>query len=183
MFSLNPFAGTALEALFDSIVPDFVLAFTFFTALCFAVLGRQFGRERPAAAMSIALGAALATGLIWWEQANDVSIHDLGPVAMDINVGYTRRTGDGTNAPTASVLWTVSFGGAIAGSLGWTGECFGYPRTTREIGAQPSIVALLGGPTYLIKKWLAIDAGVILPLTGPQPHALYAGGVYNVGRM
>jgi hypothetical protein len=82
MFSLNPFAGTALEALFDSIVPDFVLAFTFFTASCFAVLGRQFGRERPAAAMSVALGAALATGLVWWEQAHDVSVRDLGPLAV-----------------------------------------------------------------------------------------------------
>lgn len=112
-----------------------------------------------------------------------ISSHDLGPVSMDVNVGYTRRSGDGTNTPTASTLWTVSFGGPIAGGLGWTGECFGYPRTTREIAAQPSIVAVLGGPTYLIKKWLAIDAGVIVPLTGPQPHALYAGGVYNVGRM
>lgn len=112
-----------------------------------------------------------------------ISSHDLGPVSMDINVGYTRRSGDGSSAPTASTLWTVSFGGPIAGGLGWTGECFGYPRTTREIAAQPSIVALLGGPTFLVKKWLAIDAGVILPLTGPQPHALYAGGVYNVGRM
>jgi hypothetical protein len=82
MFPLNPFAGTALEALFDSIVPDFVLAFTFFTALCFAVLGQQFGRERPAAAMSIALGTALAIGLVWWEQASDLSIRDLGPIAV-----------------------------------------------------------------------------------------------------
>jgi hypothetical protein len=82
MFSLNPFAGTALEALFDSIVPDFVLAFTFFTALCFAVLGRQFERQRPAAAMSVALGAALAIGLVWWEQAHAVSVRDLGPIAV-----------------------------------------------------------------------------------------------------
>jgi hypothetical protein len=82
MFSLNPFAGTALEALFDSIVPDFLLAFTFFTAASYAVLGRQFGRERPAAAMSVAFGAALAVGLVWWEQAKDVSIRDLGPLAV-----------------------------------------------------------------------------------------------------
>jgi hypothetical protein len=27
------------------------------------------------------------------------------------------------------------------------------------------------------------DAGVIIPVTGPQPHALYAGAVYNVGRI
>lgn len=112
-----------------------------------------------------------------------ISSHDLGPVALDINFGWTTRNGDGSIAPTVSSLWTVSFGGPIAGGLGWTGECFGYPRTTREIAAQPSIVALLAGPTFLVKKWLAIDAGVIVPITGPQPHALYAGGVYNVGRM
>jgi hypothetical protein len=28
-----------------------------------------------------------------------------------------------------------------------------------------------------------LDAGVIVPVSGPQPHALYAGAVYNVGRM
>lgn len=111
-----------------------------------------------------------------------ISSHDLGRVAMDINVGYTRRSGDGTNAPKTSTLWTLSFGGPIAGNLGWTAECYGYPRTTGPAG-QASIVALLAGPTFLIRNWLAIDAGVIVPITGPQPHALYAGGVYNVGRM
>jgi len=27
------------------------------------------------------------------------------------------------------------------------------------------------------------DAGVIVPVTGPQARALYAGAVYNVGRI
>lgn len=112
-----------------------------------------------------------------------ISSHEVGGVSIDLNVGLTRRSGDGTRAPTASTLWTASFGGPLAGKLGWTAECFGYPRTTREIAAQPSIVALLGGPTFLVRKWLAVDAGIIVPVTGPQPHALYAGGVYNVGRM
>ena len=111
-----------------------------------------------------------------------ISSHDLGPVAMDINVGYTRRGGDGSNAPKNATLWTLSFGGPIAGSLGWVGECYGYPHTTGPAG-QASIVALLGGPTLLLKKWLALDAGVIVPVAGSQPHALYAGAVYNVGRM
>lgn len=82
MFSPNPFAGLPLAPLLDSILPDFVLAFTFFTALCYAVLGRQFGRQRPAAAMSIALGFALAVGLVWWQATNDYSMRDLGPVAI-----------------------------------------------------------------------------------------------------
>jgi hypothetical protein len=111
-----------------------------------------------------------------------ISSHDLGPVSMDLNVGYTRRGGDGSSAPKNATVWTVSFGGPLAGGLGWTAECYGYPSTSGPAG-QASIVALLGGPTFLVQKWLAVDAGVILPLTGPQPHALYAGLVYNVGRM
>jgi hypothetical protein len=111
-----------------------------------------------------------------------ISSHSLGPVSMDINAGYTRRSGDGSNAPTNAALWTVSFGGPAAGKLGWTAECYGYPGTGGPAG-QASIVAVLGGPTFLFRKWLAIDAGVIVPVMGPQPHALYAGAVYNVGRM
>jgi hypothetical protein len=78
------FAAPALESLFDSILPDLLLAFTFFTALSYSVLGRHFGRQRPAVAMSVALGAALAVGLVWWEQANDLSIRDLGPIAVTL---------------------------------------------------------------------------------------------------
>jgi hypothetical protein len=111
-----------------------------------------------------------------------ISSHDLGAVSMDINVGYTRRSGNGSIAPQNASLWTISFGGPAAGALGWTVECYGYPGTSGAGGSAP-IVALLGGPTILVQPWLAFDAGLIVPLTGPQPHALYAGGVYNVGRL
>ena len=111
-----------------------------------------------------------------------ISSHDFGGVAMDINAGYTRRSGDGTRAPKSASLWTLSFGGPIAGALGWTAECYGFPGTGGPAGQSP-IVALLGGPTFLARSWLAFDAGVIVPVSGPQPHALYAGGVYNVGRL
>jgi hypothetical protein len=111
-----------------------------------------------------------------------ISSHDLGPVAMDINVGLTRRSGDGSTAATTASVWTLSFGGAAVGNLGWVLETYGYPGTGGAAGQLP-IVALLGGPTYLLKPWLAIDAGIIVPITGPQAHALYAGGVYNVGRV
>lgn len=84
MLSQNPLAGPALAPLFDSALPDFVIAFTFFTALCYAVLGRHFGRQRPAAAMSVALGVALAVGLVSWEVAHDWSMRDLGPVALGL---------------------------------------------------------------------------------------------------
>ncbi|MBN1346700.1 MAG: hypothetical protein JXQ73_28675 [Phycisphaerae bacterium] len=67
--------------LFESYLPDFVLAFTFFTALAFAVLERRLGNKRPAVAMSAALGLALAIGLLWWEVQPGRSIRDLGPLA------------------------------------------------------------------------------------------------------
>ncbi|HNQ22561.1 MAG TPA: hypothetical protein PKK06_05645 [Phycisphaerae bacterium] len=84
MISRNPFAALELPPLFVSILPDFVLAFTFFTALCYAVLGRHFGRQRPAAAMSVALGLALAVGLVSWEAAHGWSMRDLGPFALGL---------------------------------------------------------------------------------------------------
>lgn len=111
-----------------------------------------------------------------------ISSHQLGDVAMDLNVGYTRRSGDGSIAPTSATLWTASFGGPFTGALGWAAECFGYPATSGPAG-QPSIIALLAGPTVLVREWLSLDVGLIVPVTGPQPHALYAGVVYNVGRL
>ena len=109
-----------------------------------------------------------------------ISSHAFGPVEMDLNVGYTRRSGSGRTAPTSATLWTASFGGPVAGPLGWTAEMYGYPGTAGPAGQAP-IVALLGGPTLLARLWLAFDAGVIVPLRGPQPRALYAGGVWNIG--
>lgn len=111
-----------------------------------------------------------------------ISSHDLGPVSMDLNMGYTRRSGSGARAPRSATLWTASFGGTAIGSVGWVAEVFGYPGTSGPAG-QPPIVALLAGPTLLARAWLAFDAGVIVPLEGPQPRALYAGTVWNVGRL
>ncbi|HSQ28523.1 MAG TPA: transporter [Gemmatimonadaceae bacterium] len=111
-----------------------------------------------------------------------ISSHALGPVALDVNVGYTRRSGDGSRAPRDASLWTISFGGPIVSRLGWVGECYGYPGTSGPNGQAP-IVAVLGGPTFLIRPWLALDAGFIGRVSGPQPRALYAGTVYNVGRL
>jgi hypothetical protein len=110
-----------------------------------------------------------------------ISSHGLGPVALDINVGYTHRSGDGSTAPRDSTVWTISFGGPARGAVGWVGEVYGYPQTSGAAG-QPSIVALLFGPTLSVRPWLAFDTGIIAPLTGPQPKAVYFGGVWNIGR-
>lgn len=111
-----------------------------------------------------------------------ISSHRLGSVAMDLNAGATRRTGNTTRAPRTATIWTASFGFPITEPVGATAEIFGYPGTSGEQGSKPT-AALLLGPTMLVRDWLALDAGFITPLTGPQPHALYAGFVWNFGRL
>ena len=111
-----------------------------------------------------------------------ISSQQLGSVALDVNVGYTRRSGDLTLAPRTGSLWTASFGGPARGWLGWVAELYGYPGTSGLAGAA-TIVAVLGGPTVQVDKRLVLDAGVIVPITGPQPRALYVGVVYNLGQV
>ena len=66
----------------ESLLPDFILAFAFFTSLSYAVLGKRFDHQRSAVAMSVSIGFALSIGLVWWEQANELSIKNLGPIAI-----------------------------------------------------------------------------------------------------
>ena len=82
----NPFSQVPFHPLLESLLPDFVLAFAFFTALTYAVLGKRFDHQRPAVVMSGALGLALATGLVWWEHGHGWSIRNLGPVAIGVAV-------------------------------------------------------------------------------------------------
>ncbi len=70
----------------ETLLPDFVLAFGFFTALVYAVLGKRFEHQRSAVAASAALGLALSIGLVWWEQDSGLSIRDLGPFAVGFAV-------------------------------------------------------------------------------------------------
>jgi len=111
-----------------------------------------------------------------------ISSHDFGAVDLDLNAGITRRGGDGTVAPKTASVWAVSFGGAFSEQLGWVWEFYGYPGTSGPAGAAP-IVAILAGPTFRVRNSLALDFGGIFPIRGPQPHALYVGGVQNVGRI
>ena len=61
---------------------DFLLGFTFFTALVYGVYGRRFGHQRVAAVLSATMGAALAIGLLSWQRLSGWSARDLGPVAI-----------------------------------------------------------------------------------------------------
>jgi hypothetical protein len=107
-----------------------------------------------------------------------ISSRQLGPVAMDLNAGTIRRSGNGRSVPTSASIWAASFGIPISGRLAAALELFGYPGTSGPAGARGT-AAILAGPTFLLRKWLAIDAGIISPLTGPQPHAVYAGLVWS----
>ena len=82
----SAFSNLAIGPLFASLLPDFVLAFMFFTALTYAVLGRRFDHQRPAIAMAAAVGLALAAGLVAWEYQNGWSIRNLGPLAVGFAV-------------------------------------------------------------------------------------------------
>jgi hypothetical protein len=111
-----------------------------------------------------------------------ISSHDVGAISVDANLGYTRRGGDGSRTPRDATLWTVSAGFPAIGRLGGTAELYGFPGTSGPAGSTP-LVAVLAGPTMNVRTWLAVDAGVIVPVEGPQPHAFYAGMVWNIGRL
>jgi hypothetical protein len=111
-----------------------------------------------------------------------ISSRKLGPVSLDLNAGYTRRTGDGSNAPKDSTVWTASAGTPIVGDLQWDAEIFGYPGTSGPAGYAP-IVAFLTGPVFAVHPSVVLDAGVILNITGFGGTAVYAGVTWNMGRL
>ena len=111
-----------------------------------------------------------------------ISSHTLGSASLDINVGGTVRSGNGSAAPRRASLWTAALGVPVVGTVGWAAELYGYPGTSGPSGSAP-VVATLFGPTWTPCLWLEVDAGAIVPLTGPQPRALYAGVVWNVGKL
>ncbi|HEY7896151.1 MAG TPA: hypothetical protein VIC24_14715 [Gemmatimonadaceae bacterium] len=110
-----------------------------------------------------------------------ISSHQIGPVELDINAGFTLRAST-AHAPRTATLWTVSAGAPVSGILGWTAEVYGYPGTGGPSGSAP-IVAVLTGPVFTVRRWAELDTGVILPLDGPQAYAFYAGGTWNFGRL
>ncbi len=111
-----------------------------------------------------------------------ISSHQLGAIGLDVNLGYTRRSGNGQDAPRNATLWTVSAGAPVRRALGLAAEVFGMPGTLGRAGNSPT-VALLAGPTIAVQTRLVIDAGVIRRIRGPQANAVYAGLVCNLGRL
>ncbi len=111
-----------------------------------------------------------------------ISSRKVGPVSLDLNEGYTLRSGDGTNAPKDSTVWTVSAGIPIVGGLTWAAETFGYPGTSGPAGYAP-IVAFLTGPGLQVRPSVVLDAGLILNITGYGGTAFFTGVTWNIGRL
>ena len=111
-----------------------------------------------------------------------ISSRTFGAVSLDLNAGFTHRIGHNELARHDSTVWAMAFGGPAHGALGWVAELFGYPPTSGP-GGNDAVVAVLCGPTMKARGWLVFDAGVIVPIEGPQAKAIYAGAVYNVGRL
>lgn len=111
-----------------------------------------------------------------------ISSRPIGAGELDLNAGYTRRSGNGSVAPINATLLTASFGTPVAGALGGVAEVFSTPATTGPAGTETSI-GFLFGPTYQVQPWLVLDAGAILNVRNMAGNALYAGLTYNVGRI
>jgi len=111
-----------------------------------------------------------------------ISSRPIGGGELDLNAGYTRRSGNGTTAPTDATLLTASFGMPIHGHVGAVAELFAYPGTAGPSGAPPQ-VGFLTGPTLQVQPWLVLDAGVILNVQHMGANAAYAGLTYNIGRI
>jgi hypothetical protein len=111
-----------------------------------------------------------------------ISSHEFGSVSLDVNLGYTHRSGDGSVVARNAGVWAAAAAGPVLGRLGWTSEVFEYLATSAEAGT-PRIIGVIEGATFQVRKWLVVDAGIAAPVTGPQPHAAFVGVVYNVGQI
>ena len=110
-----------------------------------------------------------------------IASYDVRGVSVDFNVGFTRVGARDGHAASSAALWTASVGVPVVGRLSWNVELFGYP--TIDGSGNPSTVALLSGPGYLVSRAFNLDLGFISPLQGRQPNAIYAGAVWNVGSL
>lgn len=159
------------------------------TDLSLALKWRLFDDAPVLGAFALQPSASLATGSVedgtgigtWSVSVLMISSHAFGPVAIDVNAGYTRRGGDGTVVSTDATVWAVSAGLDVAGRLGWCAEFFGYPHTT-GISGEPSIVGFLTGPSFAIDKSVVVDAGMALDVRKFGATQVYAGVTWNIGR-
>jgi hypothetical protein len=126
-------------------------------------------------------GAAAFSANAWVGSLLLISSQKLGPVELDVNFGmYAPITNGGF--PHLATLWTVSTSGPLRGKFGWTAELYGYPGTSGA-GSEGPLVGFLAAPTFQMHDWFVLDAGVIIPVSGPQPHSIFAGLTWNAGHL
>jgi len=111
-----------------------------------------------------------------------ISSRKFGVSEVDLNAGYTRRSGNRSTAPVDATFLTASFGTRIQGPFGAVAETFSYPGTAGPAGTSTQI-GFLFGPTFEAAPWLVFDAGAILNVRNMGGNAAYAGVTYNVGRI
>ena len=111
-----------------------------------------------------------------------ISSRQIGAAELDLNAGYTHRSGDGSTVPLDATLLTASLGAPIFGAVGGVAELFSYPGTSGPTDTPPA-VGFLTGPTLQLKPWLVLDVGVILNVQHMQANTVYAGVTYNIGRI
>ena len=108
-----------------------------------------------------------------------IASYDVHGVSMDLNVAYTKVGVTSEQSGPDAALWTASFGFPVAGRLSWVTELFGVPRVDGAMA--PPATALLTGPSFLMSPALNLDVGIIAPIRGDIPNAIYAGLVWNLG--
>jgi len=128
---------------------------------------------------SVADGTGIGTGSV---SVLAISSHALGPIALDLNAGYTHRGGDGSIVPRDATVWTISTGFPVAGRLGWCAELFGYPRTY-GLSGEAGIVGFLTGPTFNLHTTLVADVGVVLDVANLGGTQVYGGLTWNMGHI
>ena len=112
-----------------------------------------------------------------------ISSHDVRRVAMDLNVGYTRRSGNGAQAPRQRDAVD-----RVVRRRRWSKRSVGSPSCMairRRRARRPGVDRRVPGRPDLHDSrntWRS-TRGMIVPVAGPQPHALYAGAVWNVGKL
>ena len=152
---MRPVLRNALElpaaGWFETLLPDFALAVSFFTALAYAVLGRRLGHQRPAAVVAVAIGLALSVGLVSWEYAHRWSVRDLGPVAVGFaliilaGVIYQAIRGVGGGWAGAG----IAFGASLL--AGWT-LGVDWPVNTGVVQTLIIAALLVGVLSFLIHR-------------------------------
>ena len=76
------------QTVFESRLFEFLIIFTFFISLMFAIFKRRFGDHRLTGALSASISFALSIGLTQWMNRHGYSMTDLGPVAVIVVAAF-----------------------------------------------------------------------------------------------